>query len=513
MTELTDLTDRLHRAADGPPPGFGAAEVRRRVDRRRRRGRGAAAALLVLVVVGIALVVAGGTSDQDKGTDRAGAGSSGTDELTASPWIMTAIGGDPVVGLAPTWVSFGTDGSIVGHGVCGPFVASWRWDGQALDVDGLDDRPPGCDRMEGSSLVGTATPLLDLLASDPVPGPSEVMTGGLRLSAGIPDAAPPWIELTPYDDLDPVADGPAITGRWSTDDRTALQIDQETIDGETTCAAPAPWSLGTDGLDVPACVADVLGLSGPGPWEVRSSGPTLWLRDGERLAGLRRDLAAPPSGFDDLVGSRWIVRGVPGVQAFSGIAWLELHADGTVRGHNGVCGIFEGWWTVDEGVLTGRDLRVQEQGTCAPPPIDLQADLGDGLRFARPGDASDQLLLEDAVGQGDDTLPWMLRRLDRIGEAVTAEDLVGRWDGQDEKGWSATFAANGTVEISTTSCRVVRPWSITDGVLSIGDATDDDACPNWIVQLPLPGKIDVRIEGSTLWLSGDGGAVSASRIT
>lgn len=57
---MTDLTDRLHRAAEGPPPGFSAADVRGRVDRQRRRSRALATSSLMLVVVGASLVAARG---------------------------------------------------------------------------------------------------------------------------------------------------------------------------------------------------------------------------------------------------------------------------------------------------------------------------------------------------------------------------------------------------------------------------------------------------------------------
>lgn len=508
---MTDLTERLHQAAEGPPPGFSAVDILRRVDRHRRRGRAVAASLLVLVIVGASLVAARAVGDGDRGADRAAAGPIGTAELTASPWILTAIGGDPVVGGEPEWVSFGSNGSVVGSTGCGPFIASWKWDGRALDIDGLDGRPGGCDRLEGSSLVGTPERITGLLASDPVPGRPEVASGGLRLRSGTPDAAVPWIELMPFNDLDPVADGAAVAGRWITADGWTLQIGEETIDGETKCASPVPWSLGTDGLDVPACVSDVLGLTGEGPWEVRSYWTSLWFRDGDRLAWMRRDIGSMPSGFEDLVGGRWIVRGMPGVQASTGMAWIELRDDGTVRGDNGACGTFEGSWTVDDNVLTGYDLRGPETSSCSPPPLDLQADLSAGLRLGRPDGASDQLQLDAASGQGGDSLPWVLRRIDRIGEAATADHVVGMWEGQDTRGWGATFSDDGTVEISASGCREVRPWSIADGVITIGDAADD-ACRAWVVQLPLPGEVDARIEGTTLWLSGEGGVVSAIRL-
>ncbi|MCB0976903.1 MAG: META domain-containing protein [Acidimicrobiales bacterium] len=508
---MTDLTERLRRAAEGPPPGFGAADILRRVDRHRRRGRVVAASLLVLVVIGVSLVAARALGDGERGADRGSAGPIETVELTASPWILTAMGGDPVVGGEPEWVSFGPNGSVVGSTGCGPFIASWRWDGRALDIDDLDGRPDGCDRLEGSSLVGTPELIVGLLASDPVPGPSEITSGGLRLRSGTPDAAVPWIELTSFDDLDPVADDTAVTGRWITADGSTLQIGEETIDGETPCAAPVPWSLDSDGLNVPACASDVLGLTGAGPWEIRWFAASLWLRDGDRLAWLRRDIGSMPSGFDDLVGGRWIVRGMPGVQASTGMAWIELHDDGTVQGDNGACGTFEGSWTVDDDVLTGYDLRGPETSSCSPPPFDLQADLSEGLRLGRPDGASDQLQLHPASGQGGDSLPWVLRRFDRVGEAATTDDVVGMWEGQDARGWAATFSDDGTVEISASGCREVRPWSIADGAITIGD-TADDACRAWVVQLPLPGEVDARIEGSTLWLSGEGGVVSAVRL-
>ncbi|MEO6629549.1 MAG: hypothetical protein ABIP03_13405 [Aquihabitans sp.] len=496
---MTNLTERMHRAAEGPPPGFSAADIARRVDRRRQRGRGAAAALLVVVVVAASLVAARAVGDRDRGAVRADSGPIGTAELTASPWIATAVGGDPVVGGKPAWVSFGSDGSVVGDGGCGPFVASWRWDGRALDVDGLDDRPAGCDR------------LVALLASDPVPGPPEVLPGGLRLSAGTPDAAVPWIELMSFDDLDPVTDQAVVTGRWITADGSTLVVGEETIDGETACAAPAPWSLDTDGLTVPACVGDVLGLSGTGPWELRSGWTSLWIQDGERLASMRRDSVSVPSGYEDLVDGRWIVRGLPGVASLSGAAWIELHDDGTVRGNNGACGTFHGSWTVDDEVLTGHDLRGPETSSCSPPRLDLQTELGIGLRLGRADDASDQLRLEPASGQGGSTEPWVLRRVDRIGEVATADDIVGMWEGQDTRGWGATFSDAGTVEISANGCREDRAWSFNDDVLTIGDTTGD-ACGATIVQLPLPGELHVRIDDTTLWLSGEGGVVSAFRL-
>lgn len=294
MTDLTDLTERLHQAAAGPAPGFSADDVRRRVDQRRRRGRGMAAALLVLAIVGASLVVTRALDHRGQSTVRA-AGSIGTADLTASPWILTAVGGDPVVVGVPTWVSFDSNGSIVGDGGCGPFIASWRWAGDALEVDGLDSRPGGCDQLDGSSVVETPELIVGALGSDPVPSPSEAESGGLRLSAGTPDAAFPWIELTRFDNLDPVVDGTVVTSRWIAADGSAFRFEAETVVGETACRTASPWSLGADGLDIPACVSDVLSLTGPGPWEVRSSWSSLlWLRDGERLVWLRRDIDSTP---------------------------------------------------------------------------------------------------------------------------------------------------------------------------------------------------------------------------
>lgn len=515
---MTDLAERMRQAAGGPPPGFDSADIRRRVDRSRRRGRLLAGAALVVALVGAALVATHVVRGSEGPGDRVAAGSVGTSELTSTPWILSFMGGEPVLGIKPAWVSFRPDGSVVGDGGCGPFTATWRWNGAALDVDGLDGRPEGCDVPKGSAIVGKPEPMIDLLRTDPAPGPAEVTADGLRLSAGTPGSQRPWIELAPFEELDQVTNPIDLTGPWEIADGSSLNVKESLIDGTTGCDAPTPWSLDKHGLSVPACIHEALGLPTTGLLQVRRFAQVIWLSDGDRLAWLLPASTTIPAGFDDLVGGRWVVRGLPGVGSMRTAAWIELHADGIVDVDNGACGVFEGNWTVTNGVLEGHDLLPgvvpHETGTCSPPGFDLQADLIAGLRLGRPDGAGDQLQLEPVSGRSPGSEPWVLRRFNRIGRVATAADVVGMWEGQDGGAWGATFAENGTVELSANGCREIRSWSFEHGVLSIGEATGE-ACGATEFALgalaPLD-TIDARVDGRTLWLSGLGGVLSAFRL-
>jgi heat shock protein HslJ len=151
---MTALQELLERAAETETVRFGAADVRRRVQRRSRRRRSAMAAVALVLIAGATVwAVTTRTGDTADRTDVAtGPGDSETGDDIEGVWAPIAYSA-VVVPPPGVYIELEGDGTLYGNDGCNSFSATWSVDRGHLIVGEIEQTLQACDPEQDTHLI------------------------------------------------------------------------------------------------------------------------------------------------------------------------------------------------------------------------------------------------------------------------------------------------------------------------------------------------------------------------